>query len=99
MHNNNYYKQYNLDHPLDLNSLLTLLQGHVTSKWYQFGLALGVPKKILDQLINYSEEDSLVEVLDYWLTHHPNQPTWQEVSDAQNKINFTITNKRHYLAS
>ena len=77
----------NLGHPPDLNSLLHLLQGQVTSKWIEFGQALGVPKKILDQLTDYSEEDGLVEVLDYWLTHHPNQPTWQEVSDAQDKIN------------
>ena len=58
----------------------------MTSKWHQFGLTLGVPRKILDQLTDYSEEDSLIEVLDYWLKHHPNQPTWQEVVDAQDKI-------------
>ena len=50
-------------HPPNLNSLLHLLQGQVTSKWYQFGLALGVSNMILDQLTEYSEEDSLVEVL------------------------------------
>jgi hypothetical protein len=76
------------DCPPNLNSLLQhLLHGQVTSKWYQFGLALGVPKEILNQLTDYSEEDSLVELLDYWLKHHPNQPTWQEVSNAQDKIN------------
>ena len=71
-----------------MNSLLIFLKGQVTSKWYQFGLALGVPRNMLDQLTDYSEEDSLVELLDYWLKHHPNQPTWQEVSNAQNKINI-----------
>lgn len=64
-----------------------MLKGQaISSKWYHFGIALGVPKKILDQLTDYSKEDSLVEVLDYWLTHHPQQPTWKEISDAQNKI-------------
>ena len=78
-----------LDHPPNLSSLLHVLQGQVaSSKWYLLGLALGVPKIILDQLVDYSEGDSLVEVLDYWLTHHPQQPTWQEITTAQNKLSF-----------
>ena len=72
-----------LDEPPTLSSLLHELQGQTTSQWYQFGLALGVPKEILEQLTNYSEEDCIVELLDYWLRHHPGQPTWQEVADAQ----------------
>ena len=79
---------FHSDYPLNLNSLLHMLQGQMTSKWYLFGLALGVPKMILDQLTDYSEEDSLVEVLDYWLTHHPQKPTWQEITDAQKKLSF-----------
>ena len=78
------------DHPPDLNSLLHTLKGKISSNWYNFGLALGVPKAILDQLLDYSEEDSLIEVLDYWLSHHPQQPTWQEVANAQDKINNTM---------
>ena len=72
--------------PLDLNSLLHKLQGQVTSQWYQFGLAIGVPINILEQFNHHSEEDCLVEVLDYWLRHHPDQPTWQEVTEAQRTI-------------
>lgn len=78
-----------IDHPPELNSLLKILKRReITSKWYQFGSALGVPKKILDQLTDYSEEDCLVELLDYWLKNHPQQPTWKEITDAQNKICF-----------
>ena len=68
--------------PLNLNSLIHKLQGQVNTQWYQFGLVIGVPQEILEQ---YSECDHVVEVLDYWLKHHPGQPTWQEVADAQRK--------------
>ena len=32
------------------------------------------------------QNNCLVEVLDYWLKHHPEKPTQQEVTDAQMKI-------------
>ena len=53
--------------PLDLNSLLHKLQGQVSSQWYLFGLAIGVPIDVLKQFIHYSEQDCLVEPLDYIL--------------------------------
>ena len=71
-----------LDECLDLESLLPKLQGKINSQWYHFGLALGVPNNTLDHLHNYSEDDCLVEVLDYWLKNHPDQPTWKELADA-----------------
>ena len=43
---------------------------------------MGHPKEMLGQLSDYSNEDCLVEILDYWLKHHPDQPTWKEVADA-----------------
>lgn len=65
---------------------MRILKGQITSKWYQFGVALGIPQTTLEQLTNYNEEDSLIELLDYWLKHHPNQPTWQEINNAQEKM-------------
>ena len=62
------------------------LQGQVSKQWYQFGLALGLPMDVLEEFNHYSEDDCLVEVLDHWLKHHPSQPTWQEITDAQSKI-------------
>ena len=74
------------DVPLDLNSLQQILQGQISKQWYQFGLSLGIPMDVLEGFNLYSEEDCLVEVLDYWLKHHPSKPTWQEITDAQRKI-------------
>lgn len=67
---------------INLDSLVLNLQGRVSSHWYQFGSALGVPEKILNQLVGYSDKDALVEVLDYWLGHHSYQPSWNEIRDA-----------------
>lgn len=41
-----------------------------------------MPHEVLDSLKEYREEQCLVEVLDYWLRHHPKQPTWKDLSDA-----------------
>ena len=70
----------------DLNSLLHTLQRQISSKWYSFGLALGVPKEMLNQLKDYSDEECLVEVLDYWLKHHQTSPTWKEVMEAKMRV-------------
>lgn len=45
-----------------------------------------MPRRVLNQIENYSEESRLAEVLDYWLKHHPGQPSWREIMDAQRKI-------------
>ena len=80
----------NADTP-DLNSILnTLYESQVTPNWYLFGLAIGVPKGILDQLKtqDYTDKDCLIEVTDHWLRHHHSQPTWQEVTKAKEKLEF-----------
>ena len=69
----------------NLNNLVYTLRGHISFQWYSFGLAIGVPKQILNQLEDYTDEECLVEVLDYWLRHHPGKPTWQEVMEAKRK--------------
>lgn len=70
------------DESLDLESLLAKLQGRVSTQWFQFGLAIGVPKEVLKQLRGYPTEQCLVELLDYWLRYHPDRPTWKELADA-----------------
>jgi hypothetical protein len=61
--------------------------------WYQLGEALGIEKKILDKFTTYSPEESIIEMLDYWLRSHTGKPTWKEVADALRK------NYLHKLAS
>ena len=80
----------NIEGVLNLESLLVFLRGRVTFQWYKFGLALGVPSNVLEKFVKDSEEEkSLVEVLEYWLKHHPTQPTWQEVAIALRDIIWT----------
>ena len=80
----------NTDEPISLSNLLQQLKGQITNQWYQFGLELGVPKDILDQLNNYSDEDRTVEILDYWMRHHPGEPMWQEVAEAKKQADLII---------
>ena len=55
-------------------------------QWYQLGMAIGVPKEVLLELLGYSEEDCLIEILDYWLKNHSDQPTWKELADGLEDI-------------
>ena len=70
---------------LNMEKLVAKVGDQVKSQWYKFGQTIEVPKHFLDQL---SGEDihCLTQVLEYWLRHHPGQPTWQEVADAQKKV-------------
>lgn len=80
---------------LTLNNLLVKLQGRVSSNWYNFGLAIGIPHAILEQLKDYSDKDALVEVLDYWLKNHlsrSGQPSWQDVAIALRRAGFNDIN-------
>ena len=78
------------ERPLNLNSLLQRFQGNghnvIGSKWYSFGLAIGVPKQFLEQLRGHPDYDCLVEVFDYWLRNHPGKPTWKEIVNAEINI-------------
>ena len=71
---------------LNLDSLLIQLQVEVTPKWYEFGEAIGIEKKILDKYQQYSPEQSIIEILDNWLRNHAGQPTWREVAEAVRKV-------------
>ena len=71
-----------------------LLKEEVTPKWYDFGLVVGVPKEEMDHysVTQCSSDQCLIEVLDYWLRHHPSQLTWKEVAHSLKEI------KLHQLA-
>ena len=72
---------------IDLDSLLMKLRGNIDAKlWYQFGMAIGVPKDILEKLNGYNDEQCLIELADYWLKNHPAKPTWSEIYNAANKL-------------
>ena len=71
---------------LNLDSLLIQLQAEVTPHWYQFGVAIGTEKKVLDKYQQYSPEQSIIEILDNWLRNHAGQPTWREITEALRKV-------------
>ena len=69
----------NPDESLNLDSLLIQLRAHVTPKWYEFGIAIGVPEELLHQYSSYPADERLIEVLNYLLSNHYN-PTWRDIA-------------------
>ena len=67
---------------MNLDLLLIVLKIELTPRWYEFGLVVGVPKDVLDSYLGYPSDQCLIELLDYWLRHHPGQLTWKEVAQA-----------------
>ena len=65
----------------------------MTPKWYQFGLALGVDKDVLNKFSTRLQEESIVELADYWLRNSPTKPTWRDVAEALKKIGFDSLSK------
>ena len=55
---------------MDLDNLLINLRSEVTPKWHQFGVAVGMSEEILKKYFNYSPEECIVEVFDYWLRNY-----------------------------
>ena len=86
---------FNLSHTDDypsvnLDNLLIQLRPQVTSKWYQFGEAVGIEKEALDKCAEQlSPEDCIVEMLDYWLRNCVETPTWKDVAKVLKAINLT----------
>ena len=62
--------------------MLIQLQDKVTQKWFEFGLTLGVPSEVMEKYKDHPPEECIIEMLDYWLRHHPHQPTWREIAHA-----------------
>ena len=71
----------NLDH------LLAKLRS-ITHMWYQFGLAVGISQNVLDSYSEFPPDKRLAEVLNYWLTNHDSQLTWQDVTKTLNEMQF-----------
>ena len=64
------------------------LHTQVTPKWYQFGLALGVDKDVLNKYSKCPQEESMVKLADYWFRNSYTKPTWRDVAEALKKIGF-----------
>ena len=79
-----------VDKLLNLDSLLIQLRPHVTPKWYQFGVAIGIPQNVLQQYLNFPPDECMLEMLDYWIRNHPQdrKPTWRAVANALSDIEF-----------
>ena len=73
---------------VNLDLLLILLKEEITPRWYEFGLVVGVPKEVMDSYSGHPSDQCLIELLDYWLRHHPGQLTWREVAQALREIEF-----------
>ena len=71
---------------MDTASLANRLSKIASNQWYQLGQKIGVPNEVLHDLWGCSDAESLERVLDYWLKHHPDQPTWKEIADAVEDI-------------
>ena len=73
---------------VDLDRLLIQLRSHVTPKWYEFGIAAGIKREVLDKLAKQcSPEDCIVEMLDYWL-RGGEKLTWREVAKVLRSIHL-----------
>lgn len=75
------------------------LQGKVTHKWYQFGKALGVKEEELNKSTNLPSDQSIIEVIDYWIRNHTGPPTWKEIVSALRQLdlhNLSVEIERIY---
>ena len=75
-----------LSFSVNLDLLLILLKEELTPRWYEFGLVVRVPKDVMDSYLGYPSDQCLIELLDYWLRHHPGQVTWSEVAQALREV-------------
>ena len=74
---------------VNLDNVLIQLRPQVSTKWYQFGAAVGVDQEVLDHCAKTcSPEDCIVEMLDYWLRNSTEKPTWRIISKALKAINL-----------
>ena len=71
---------------VNLDSLLSKLQPHVASKWWLLGVAVGMPKEMLDELSNCSKEEGLEQGIEYWLKTREGDLTWREVAEKMQEI-------------
>ena len=77
-----------LDRNINLDMLLIQLKPQVTPKWYQFGVATGISKEVMDNYSDHPDEECFVEVLDHWLRNHKSKPSWKEVAEVLREIDL-----------
>ena len=75
-----------IDKYLNLDTLLIQVRYQVTPLWHEFGVAAGVPIDMLNKCLNCTPEESIVEVLDYWLRQ--GEKTWRDVASVLNEIHL-----------
>ena len=77
------------DENLNLDTLLIQVRNQLTPKWYQFGVAAGIPTDILSKCSNYPPEECIVEVLDYWLRKSgQSRKKWSDVASILKQIDL-----------
>ena len=79
---------------VNLDLLLTLLKKEIIPRWHEFGALIGVPKEVIDNYLKseYTADQCILEIFDYWLRHHPGPLTWNNVAQKLNEM------KLHHLA-
>ena len=62
--------------------MLILLRAHLTPKWKEFGLVVGIEEDVLKMYSSHPPEECIVEVLDYWLRNcqEGSKPTWKKIA-------------------
>lgn len=85
-----YHNSYvTVDVTVNLDTVLIQIKNHIIPMWYQFGEAVCVPKEVLNELSKYPADESVVEVVDYWLKNCPVNPTWREVAAVLKQIGLS----------
>ena len=69
----------------DLKSVLKHVCPQKSSKWHEFGKAVGMNEELLIDLFNYDSEESLQMVLDYWIKSSNSKPTWRDKNVGKNR--------------
>ena len=62
------------------------LHPQVTSKWQEFGIAIGMNDELLNNLQEYSSQENLQQVLGYWIKNNSTEPTWNDLVEILKEI-------------
>ena len=66
------------------------MRPQISSKWHQFGEAVGIENEALDKFAEEcSPDECIVELFDYWLRNSAEPPTWKTVADVLKAIKLT----------
>ena len=65
-----------VDDSINLDSVLIQIKSSIGERWYDLGKALKTPENVLDKCKQFSPEQRLVEIVDFWIVNHKEKPTW-----------------------